>query len=221
MTHNGWLDLNHREMLSEVMQRTSEEFSRSVARRRTVRDFSKRSIPDGVLENCVKAAATAPSGANRQPWHFCVVLDPVLKSEIRRAAENEERAFYSGRAPDEWLEALAPLATDENKPFLEEAPALIVIFAKNYGEGHNGEKVKNYYVTESVGIATGILITALHQCGLCCLTHTPSPMNFLRDVLARPQGERAFLILVVGYPASDATVPDISRKAFSEISTTY
>ncbi len=221
MIYEGRLEWNHRELSPEVMQKTSEDFLCSLRRRRTVREFSPRPIPDGVLENGVRAAATAPSGANRQPWHFCVVRDPKLKSEIRRAAENEERAFYSGRAPDEWLEALAPLGTDQHKPFLEEAPALVVIFAENYGEDHDGAKIKNYYVSESVGIATGILIAGLHQSGLCCLTHTPSPMNFLRDLLGRPQRERAFLILVVGYPAGEVTVPDISRKDCSEIATFY
>lgn len=155
-----------------------------------MRDFSSRPIPRGVLEDCLRAAGSAPSGANRQPWHFCVVRDPDLKARIRQAAEVEEAAFYSGRAPEEWLAALAPLGTDQNKPFLEQAPALVVIFAENHGQSSDGEKTKNYYVTESVGIATGILITALHYSGLACLTHTPSPMGFLRDLLGRPAGER-------------------------------
>ena len=169
-----------------------------------------------VIDLCLKAAGTAPNGANHQPWHFAVVTDPATKRRIREAAEKEEQAFYNGRAPDEWLEALAPLGTDEHKPFLEEAPALIVIFAENYGLGDEGEKVKNYYVTESVGIATGFLIAALHKAGLATLTHTPSPMGFLREILNRPERERAFLILVVGYPADDAEVPDIEKKKLSE-----
>lgn len=210
-----------REWSPADMQRRSAEFLETVWRRRTVRDFSSRPIPRGVLEDCLRAAGSAPSGANRQPWHFCVVRDPDLKARIRQAAEVEEAAFYSGRAPEEWLAALAPLGTDQNKPFLEQAPALVVIFAENHGQSSDGEKTKNYYVTESVGIATGILITALHYSGLACLTHTPSPMGFLRDLLGRPAGERAYLILVVGYPAEGAEVPDISRKEFQEVTTFY
>lgn len=185
--------------------------------RRTVRSFSPRPIPEGVLEECLRAAGSAPSGANRQPWHFCVVRAPEVKARIRQAAEVEEAAFYSGRAPEEWLSALAPLGTDQHKPFLEQAPALVVIFAENHGLGPDGEKTKNYYVSESVGIATGILIAALHCSGLACLTHTPSPMGFLRDILRRPASERAYLILVVGYPAEGAEVPDISRKPLHDI----
>lgn len=200
---------------SEMVERASQ-FYQEIRLRRTVRDFSTRSIPMEVIDLCLKAAGTAPNGANHQPWHFAVVTDPATKRRIREAAEKEEQAFYNGRAPDEWLEALAPLGTDEHKPFLEEAPALIVIFAENYGLGDEGEKVKNYYVTESVGIATGFLIAALHKAGLATLTHTPSPMGFLREILNRPERERAFLILVVGYPADDAEVPDIEKKKLSE-----
>jgi iodotyrosine deiodinase len=174
-----------------------------------------------VINNCLLAAGTAPNGANHQPWHFAVVTEPGLKQKIRQAAEVEEEAFYSGRAPDEWLAALEPLGTDQHKPFLETAPVLIVIFAENYGLDEHGEKVKNYYVTESVGIATGFLISALHNCGLATLTHTPSPMNFLRDILQRPERERAFLILVVGYPEAEVTVPDIKKKPLSQIATFY
>jgi nitroreductase len=173
------------------------------------------------VRNCLLAAGTAPNGANHQPWHFAVVTDPALKQKIRRAAETEEEAFYGGRAPEEWLAALEPLGTDEHKPFLEEAPALIVIFAENYGLDEEGNKVKNYYVSESVGIATGVLITALHHCGLATLTHTPSPMGFLREILERPERERAFLILVVGYPADGVEVPDITKKPLAEIATFY
>lgn len=199
------------------MQKRSLEFASHAQARRTVRHFSRRPIPEGVLEECLCAAGSAPSGANRQPWHFCVVRDPEMKARIRQAAEVEEAAFYSGRAPQEWLSALAPLGTDQHKPFLEQAPALVVVFAENHGLGPEGEKTKNYYVTESVGIATGILISALHWSGLACLTHTPSPMGFLRDVLGRPASERAYLILVVGYPAEGAEVPDISRKPLHQI----
>jgi nitroreductase len=187
--------------------------------RRSVRQFSSRSVPWEIIENCLRAAATAPSGANMQPWHYVVVSDSELKLRIRMAAEEEEREFYANRAPQEWLDALAPLGTDADKPFLESAPYLIVIFAKSYTISPQGKKVKNYYVSESVGIATGILITALHQSGLATLTHTPSPMRFLNQILNRPQNEHPFLILVVGYPAEDAEVPKINKKPFNEINT--
>lgn len=203
----------------DEMQRRAAEFFADVRRRRTVRDFSDRPVPRDIIENCLRAAGTAPSGANQQPWHFVVVSDPHIKRQIREAAEAEERAFYSGRAPEEWLNALSHLGTDANKPFLENAPYLIVIFAQNYGLGPDGEKVKHYYVSESVGIATGLLITAIHHAGLASLTHTPSPMSFLSDILGRSANERAFLILVVGYPADDAQVPEISKKSLDEIAT--
>ena len=168
---------------------------------------------------CILAAGTAPNGAHRQPWRFVAVSDPEIKRAIRVAAEEEEKAFYEGRAPDDWLEALAPLGTDENKPFLEAAPYLIVVFAESYAVEEGGEKSKNYYVTESVGIATGMLITAIHMAGLVSLTHTPSPMGFLSEILGRPENERPFLILVVGYPAPDTTVPELHRKSLEEIAT--
>lgn len=185
--------------------------------RRTVRDYDSKSVDLRVLEACIEAAATAPSGANKQPWHFVVVTDPDVKSKIRVAAEEEELEFYSGRAPDEWIEALSHLGTDHNKPFLEQAPALIAIFAQNYELGEDGKKLKNYYVQESVGIATGMLITALHHAGLSTLTHTPSPMGFLNEILSRPKHERAYILLVVGHPIPDALVPKITKKDSSEI----
>lgn len=197
----------------------SASFYEEIRRRRTVREFSERCIPLPVIENCLLAAGTAPNGANHQPWHFTVVTDPERKARIREAAEVEERAFYGGRAPEEWLDALAPLGTDEHKPFLQEAPVLIVIFAESYGLDENDDKVKNYYVTESVGIATGFLINALHHSGLATLTHTPSPMGFLREICERPERERAFLILVVGYPKEGVQVPDISKKRLEQIAT--
>lgn len=197
------------------MERRAREFYADLDRRRTVRHFARRPIPAGVLENCLRAAGTAPSGANRQPWHFVVITDPELRGRLREAAEKEEQEFYGGRAPREWLEALEPLGTDAHKPFLEEAGALVAIFA----ESVQPDKQKNYYVQESVGIATGMLITALHHAGLCCLTHTPSPMNFLREMLGRPTNERPFLLLVVGYPADGCRVPDIERKSLDEIAT--
>ncbi len=209
--------LEFQEYPPEVMQQRMLEFYRDIKRRRTVRDFADRPVPRELIEYAIRAAGTAPNGANQQPWHFVVVSNPDLKRQIRLAAEAEERAFYGGRAPDEWLEALAPLGTDAQKPFLERAPYLIVIFAQAYGL-RDGRKVKHYYVQESVGIATGFLIAALHHAGLATLTYTPNPMGFLSEILGRPANERAFLILVVGYPARDATVPGIDKKSLEEIS---
>lgn len=209
----------YREYPVEEMKQRSTEFYANIRRRRTVRDFSDRPVPREVIENCLLAAGTAPNGANMQPWHFVVVTDPETKRRIRQAAEAEEREFYQERAPEEWLEALEPFGTNEIKPFLENAPCLIVIFAQSYGISPQGKKVKHYYVPESVGIATGILITAIHHAGLASLTHTPSPMGFLNEILDRPNNERAYLILVVGYPAEGVKVPDISKKSLAEIST--
>ena len=199
------------------MRERARAFLKQAQDRRTVRDFSDRPIPRDIIEMCILAAGTAPNGAHRQPWRFVAVSDPKIKRAIRVAAEEEEKAFYEGRAPDDWLEALAPLGTDEKKPFLEGAPYLIVVFAESYAVEENGEKSKNYYVSESVGIATGILVTAIHEAGLVSLTHTPSPMGFLNEILGRPENERPFLILVVGYPASDTTVPELRRKPLEEI----
>ncbi|MFC1574930.1 nitroreductase family protein, partial [Gemmatimonadota bacterium] len=194
-------------------------FYEDIRRRRTVREFSDRPVSRQVIEDCLLAAGTAPNGANMQPWHFVVVSDADVKREIRRGAEQEEHEFYAGRAPQEWLDALAPLGTDEHKPFLETAPYLIAVFTQRYGLMPDGRQVKHYYANESVGIATGILITALHEAGLVSLTHTPSPMNFLNSLLNRPPNERPFLLLVTGYPAEGATVPDITKKPLAEIST--
>ncbi|MFQ5945350.1 MAG: nitroreductase family protein [Anaerolineae bacterium] len=199
------------------MRRRATDFYMEMKRRRTVRHFSERPVPREIIEDCLRAASTAPSGANMQPWNFVVVIDPEIKRRIRQAAEEEERSFYQDRAPDDWLEALQPLGTDEHKPFLETAPYLIVIFAQSYGVAENGQRIKHYYVSESVGIATGILITAIHQTGLASLTHTPSPMGFLNEILGRPASERPFLILVVGYPAEDAVVPVIAKKGLSDV----
>lgn len=209
----------YREFPPGEMLERARAFRQELQRRRTVRDFSSRPVPRELVEECLVAAGTAPNGANHQPWHFVAVSDPALKKKIREAAEREEAAFYGGRAPDDWLQALEPLGTDEHKPFLETAPWLIVIFAENYQVRGDGEKVKNYYVTESVGIATGFLIAALHHSGLATLTHTPSPMNFLRDILGRGPNERAYLILVAGYPAEGVTVPAITKKPLEEIAT--
>jgi nitroreductase len=208
----GW-----REKPLVEMRAAARSFLETMRARRTVRDFSDRPVPRDIIEDCLLAAGTAPNGANRQPWKFVVVGDPEIKRRIREEAEVEERAFYSGKAPQEWLEALAHLGTDEHKPFLERAPWLIVIFAESYELGDDGTKAKNYYVTESVGIATGILITALHHAGLVTLTHTPSPMKFLNGLLGRPDNERPFLILVAGYPEEGARVPDITKKPIEDI----
>lgn len=210
---------DYQEYPMDEMKQRAANFYADIRRRRTVRDFSDRPVPRQIIEDCLRAAGTAPNGANQQPWHFVVVSNAEIKRQIRQAAEEEERAFYQERAPEEWLEALAPLGTDEHKPFLETAPYLIVIFAQNYGLSPDGGKIKHYYVAESVGIATGMLITAVHNAGLASLTHTPSPMGFLSQILNRPPNERAFLILVVGYPAEDAQVPTISKKSLDEIAT--
>lgn len=203
---------------SELEQR-SFAFYQHIRKRRSVRDFSDVPIPESVIQNCVLAAGTAPNGANLQPWHFCVVRSHDVKSRIRRAAEIEEYEFYNGKAPQDWLDALAPLGTDASKPFLEVASTLIVVFAKSYGVGEDGEKIKHYYVNESVGIATGFLIAALHDAGCATLTHTPSPMKFLNEILERPVNERPFLVLVAGFPAERATVPAITKKSIEEIAT--
>lgn len=201
----------------EIASRAAE-FHGQMARRRTVRDFCNRPVAREVIENCLRTAGSAPNGANLQPWHFVAVNDPALKREIRLAAEAEEKEFYEHRAPNEWLEALAALGTDSHKPFLEIAPWLIAIFAQPYRILPDGRKLKHYYATESVGIATGFLVAAVHQAGLVSLTHTPSPMGFLNKLLHRPAHEKPFLLLVVGHPAENAAVPDIQRKPLAEIS---
>jgi len=211
--------LNFHEYAPDEMVTRSAEFLAELRQRRTVRDFSSRAVSKQVIVDCITAAGTAPSGANLQPWHFVVVTDPALKSRIRQAAEVEEREFYTHRAPKEWLEALAALGTDEHKPFLETAPCLIAVFAQAYAVTEDNRAIKHYYVSESVGIATGFLIAALHHAGLATLTHTPSPMNFLNELLHRPKSDRPFLLLVVGYPASDAKVPRIDKKPFEEFVT--
>lgn len=202
-----------------AMQQQARDFYQLMSKRRSVRDFSDKPIPASVLEDAILAAGTAPSGANMQPWHFVVVENSAIKAKIREAAEVEERELYENRASKEWLDALAPLGTDANKPFLEAAPALIAIFLKKATIDAEGQKHKNYYTSESVGIATGVLITALHQAGLSTLTHTPSPMKFLTEILQRPSNERPFLLLVVGYPTEAALVPNIQRLPLSDIAT--
>ena len=210
----------YREYPEDEMVRRAHDFHENLKRRRTVREFSKRPVPRAIIDDCLRAATTAPSGANLQPWHFVVVSDAEAKRRIRVAAEEEERHFYRHRAPREWLDALAPLGTGEHKPFLERAPWLIAIFVQKYGRLEDGRKVKHYYPVESVGLATGMLITALHLAGLATLTHTPNPMKFLNEILGRPKdAERPFLLLVVGYPDERAMVPNIGRKALGEVVT--
>jgi nitroreductase len=209
--------LQFREYDPQQMRERAEAFFEQMRTRRSVRDFSDREVPLEIIEQCLLTAGSAPSGANRQPWHFAVVSDPARKQEIRLGAEEEEREFYQRRAPQDWLDALAPLGTDEHKPFLEIAPYLIVIFGQKFEVDAAGKKHKNYYVPESVGIATGMLIAALHNAGLATLTHTPSPMKFLNRILDRPNTEKPAMILVVGYPAEDAEVPDITRKSLKNI----
>ncbi len=209
----------YREYPAEEMLSRCTSFYEEMKRRRTVRDFSSRAVDTEVIRQCLRTAGTSVSGANMQPWKFVVVQDDRIKTEIRVAAEQEERLFYAEKAPKEWLDALAPLGTDPSKPFLETAPFLIAIFQERFGVLPDGTKVKHYYATESVGIATGLLIAALHHAGLASLTHTPSPMGFLNRILGRPRTERPFLLLVVGYPAENARVPDIGKKALEQIAT--
>lgn len=202
----------------EMLQQ-SRLFLADMQRRRTVRDFSDRDVPVEIIDNAILTAGSAPSGAHMQPWHFVIVQDRDIKLKIREAAEEEERALYQHRASEQWLQALAPLGTDEHKPFLEVAPVLIAVFLKKFSFSETGEKLKNYYTQESVGIATGLLIAALHKAGLATLTHTPSPMKFLGEILGRPDYERPFLLLVCGYPARETLVPVLKRKPLGEIVT--
>ena len=209
----------YQEYPPDEMECRARMFRQDLERRRSVRDFSDRSVSKKLIENLLLTAGTAPSGANMQPWHFVAVSDPQIKAKIRIGAEREEKEFYDGKAPKEWVDALAPLGTNEKKPFLEVAPWLFTIFVQRYGVLDDGRKIKNYYALESVGIATGLLITAVQNAGLVSLTHTPSPMNFLNRLLNRPINERPFLILVVGYPAEDAQIPVISKKSIKDIAT--
>lgn len=217
MTNPLHIPLAHTPLAPEESLARARAFRELMARRRSVRFFSDQPLPDGLLEEIVATAGSAPSGANQQPWTFVAVTDPDLKRAIREAAEDEERAFYGGRAPDEWINDLAPLGTTWQKPFLEVAPALIVIFRQRHGYNPGGGLRKHYYTQESVGIAAGMLLAAIHNAGLVALTHTPSPMEFLERILGRPENEKAFLLVPVGYPAPDATVPNIQRKPLDEI----
>lgn len=218
MTAGGRIPLTtFRGYPEDEMVRRAASFYAEMRRRRTVRDFADTPVPRAVIEDAIRTAGTAPSGANQQPWFFAVATDPDVKRRIRAAAEEEERAFYSRRATDEWLAALAPLGTDADKPFLESAPVLIGVFQQNWGVAPDGSRIKHYYAPDSVGIATGFLIAALHDAGLATLTHTPSPMGFLNEIFGRPANEKPFVLLVVGYPAQGATVPAITKKPLGEI----
>lgn len=217
MAKHNFSDLNYIRPSSEMIQLRSMEFYHSMMTRRSVRSFSDQDIPSHVLENLIMTAGTAPSGAHKQPWTFCVVTDPHIKQQIRQAAEKEEYENYHGRMSEEWLKDLEKLDTDWNKEFLTRAPALIIIFKKAYDVHDDGSRSKNYYVNESVGIAAGFLISAIHQAGLVTLTHTPSPMNFLQSILQRPENERPFLLLPVGYPEKNTQVPDLKRKDSKDI----
>jgi iodotyrosine deiodinase len=205
----------------EEMQRRAEAYLALMRTRRTVRHYSDRPVPRALIETCLLAAGTAPSGANHQPWHFAAISNPDIKRRIRLAAEEEERAFYAGKAGEEWLDALSPIGTDAQKPFLETAPWLIACFGARKSPGPDGRMRKNYYVPESVNIAIGMLITALHSAGLATLTHTPNPMGFLNEICQRPETEKPYVLLVTGYPAADATVPDhaLRKKALAEFTT--
>ena len=210
------IELAFEELSEEQMKNRALEFNALMQRRRTVRDFSSREVPRELIDICLTAAGSAPSGANRQPWHFALISDPDIKRKIRSSAEIEEEEFYSKRAPQDWLDALAQLGTDSDKPFLERAPFLIVVFAQKFVVDNKGKKQKNYYVTESASIAAGLLIAALHNAGLATLTHTPSPMKFLNKILARPSTEKPLMVIVIGYPKEGARVPDIQRKILNE-----
>ena len=199
----------------------AQAFAAQLARRRTVRDYAPTPVPRDVIEACLRAAASAPSGANQQPWHFVAIADPDMKRRIREAAEAEEREFYQRRAPDEWLAALAPLGTDADKPFLDIAPWLVAVFYERTGPESDGRKAKRYYPHESTGIACGLLIAALHDAGLATLTHTPRPMAFLNELLGRPRHEVPYLLLVVGHPAPGCRVPAIERKPLSDVATFF
>ena len=211
------IPLDFTEYPPDQMRERAAWFYELMAQRRSVREFSDRPVPRELIEDAIRTAGTAPSGANRQPWQFVAIDNPDLKSEIREAAEAEEKEFYENRVTEEWEEALAHLGTDWRKPYLETAPWIVVCFAEQYGIDEDGEKTKNYYVQESVGIACGLFITAIHHMGLATLTHTPAPMNFLSDILNRPDNERPYILFPVGYPAEDATVPDIDKKPLEEI----
>jgi len=216
ISHVHELNFSNQQAISRA-----ETFNHFLQKRRSIRNFSNQSVPKVIIEQCILAAASAPSGAHMQPWHFVAINNQEIKSKIRAAAEIEEKEFYQHRASAEWLKALEPLGTDTNKPFLETAPWLIAVFAERYGLDENGKRFKHYYTPESVGIACGLLITALHHCGLVTLTHTPSPMGFLKQILKRPDNERPYLLVVCGHPDEKAMVPNLKRKSLNQVSTFF
>ena len=215
------IPLNFKPLSDQQMLQESEQFYHNIKRRRTVRDFSEQPVDRAIIENAVRAAGTAPSGAHKQPWHFAIIANPDVKKIVRIAAETEEREFYEGKAPQAWLDDLKVFETNAQKPFLETAPYLIAVFLERNTVDADGTKHKNYYMPESVGIATGMLLTALHTSGLATLTHTPSPMKFLNEILGRPSNEKPYMLIVTGHPAQDATVPDITRKPFNQIASLF
>lgn len=217
---NNFIDYKPIDFSHKNIEDSSRDFFFEMDLRRSLRDFSDAPVSKKVIENLIRTASSAPSGANKQPWTFCAISNPELKSKIRAAAEKEEFEFYNGRASEEWLKDLSPFGTDHRKPFLDTVPWIIVVFKKTYNLD-DGEKTKNYYVQESVGIACGFLLAAIHKAGLVSLTHTPSPMNFLSEILERPSNEKPFLLIPVGYPKEGAKVPDIKRKNLSEMSNFY
>lgn len=206
---------------NETMLAKSLAFNEMIQKRRTVRDFSNESVDKKIIEQCILAAGSAPSGAHMQPWHFSAISNQEIKSKLKIAAETEEKEFYEHRASQEWLKALEPLGTDTSKPFLETAPWLIAVFLERYGIDEKGNRYKHYYTPESVGISCGMLITALHNCGLATLTHTPSPMGFLKEILKRPDNERAYMLIVCGHPDKEAKVPNLKRKDLNQIATFF
>jgi len=214
--HVHEINLNDQQAITQA-----KSFNQNLQKRRTIRDFSSQAVSKEIIEQCILAAASAPSGAHMQPWHFVAISNQEIKSKIRVAAEIEENEFYQHRASEEWLKALEPLGTDTKKPFLETAPWLIAVFAERYGLDESGKRFKHYYTPESVGIACGMLITALHNCGLATLTHTPSPMGFLKKILKRPDNERPYLLVVCGHPASDAMIPNLKRKPLDKVSSFF
>lgn len=221
MQNSGFIPLEYNQPAEDQLIIQSEDFYQKMKSRRSVRHFSDKEVPEEVIQNIIMTAASAPSGAHKQPWTFCVIRDPDIKAKIKEAAEKEEYENYHGRMSEEWLKDLEKFETDWHKDFLTKAPYLIVIFRRVYDIENDGSKSKNYYVSESVGIAAGFLITAIHMAGLVTLTHTPSPMNFLQEILGRPENEKPFLLLPVGYPTDGAMVPDIRRKHINEVLAMY
>jgi len=221
MQNLNFIPYLHAHLSDGEMLEKSKEFFENMKSRRSIRHFSDRAVPKEVIENIIRTASSAPSGAHKQPWNFCAISSPEIKRNIRIAAEEEEKKNYAGRMPDDWLEDLEPFGTDWQKPFLETAPWLIAVFKKSYELLPDNSRKKNYYVSESVGLATGFLLAAVHHAGLVSLTHTPSPMQFLEQILDRPPNEKAFLLIPVGYPTADAQVPDLVRKDLSDVSIFY